>query len=93
MSKIASIEVTKVELEMIRVLLQGTRDDLHYDGKEAISINLSASEVKYIFDHIETLIESLEADHGDWIRASEYRKAKSPLIAKLRPFVFGLIPQ
>lgn len=90
-----AIPVNKIELEMIRVLLQGTREDLRLsnpEDKDEVSIELSLDEVKYLFDHMDILIGGQETDQGDWVRASEWRKAKSPLIAKLRPLVFRMIP-
>lgn len=94
--KKTSVVVNKIELEMIAIILQGTRPDLqwsHHEGKQLVTIELSAFEVNYVFENVEWLIESYETDQGDWARASGYRSAKNSLISKLRPFVFGIVPQ
>lgn len=47
-------------------------------------IDVSALTVKQMIDRIESKIEFQESDHGDWLRAKEWREAKPGLISKLR---------
>lgn len=85
------IELTDVEREMVWVSADFSLTAANAARKiEGNTIDLTQQEAGIIAHRIEKLIQAQETDQGDWLRAKEYRDAKSGLIKKLRGVILRL---
>lgn len=62
-----------IELSLRRQLMSNSKQ-----------VSLEGGQLGPLLRALDRAIERQEGDHGDWIRASEYRQAKGILIAKTR---------
>lgn len=82
-----TINLTQTEKEIVSS--SGGADFKFEQTPDGFRVNISADQANIIAMNFEELISFNESDHGDWIRATEWRAAKSELLNKLRRVVIS----